>query len=132
MTLIPFVYRARLARVVDGDTVDLWVDRGFRDYTERRFRLLGVNAAEMHAKDAAEREKAQAAKEWLETTLGVAMERAVELWVQDSAGPWPFLIRTEKADAFGRWLADIWIGDVNVSVAMLAAGHAKPYERSRS
>ena len=43
-----WVYRARLVKVIDGDTIDVYLDAGFHGYREERLRLLGVNAPEVH------------------------------------------------------------------------------------
>jgi len=117
-----FHYRARCVRVVDGDTADLVVDVGFHQTATLRLRLLGVDTPEMHAKDPAERERAVLARQYLIQALkpGLALP-------QD----WPLRIRTEKSDAFGRWLADIWLADSGVSVngELLKLGHAVEFKR---
>jgi len=41
-----YEYRANVDRWVDGDTVDMVVDLGFRITTHQRFRLLGVDTPE--------------------------------------------------------------------------------------
>ena len=41
-----YEYRAKLKRVVDGDTVDFVVDLGFHVHTTIRTRLLGVDTPE--------------------------------------------------------------------------------------
>lgn len=41
-----YTYNAIVDRWVDGDTVDLFVDLGFRVITHQRFRLLGVDTPE--------------------------------------------------------------------------------------
>lgn len=41
-----YEYRATVDRWVDGDTVDMNVDLGFRITTHQRFRLLGVDTPE--------------------------------------------------------------------------------------
>lgn len=47
--LTPYVYYARLSRVIDGDTVDLDLDFGY-DFERKqvRVRLLDVDTAEVH------------------------------------------------------------------------------------
>lgn len=119
-----FNYRARCLRVIDGDTVDLQVDLGFHMTASLRFRLLGVDAPELHAKDLPERERAVAAKQYLVTSL------LPTPFVGDSAS-WPLLVHTEKADSFGRWLADVWIAESGVSVGgeLMKLGHAAEYRR---
>ncbi len=82
----------KLIRVVDGDTVDLEVDLGFRLKTIHRFRLRGYNAPEARGP---EFHLGQAAKLRLDEVLEMAMG---------------IRITTHKADSFGRWLCDVEIG----------------------
>lgn len=42
----PALWRCRLVRVLDGDTVDVLVDRGFEDQTTMTIRLQAVHAPE--------------------------------------------------------------------------------------
>jgi micrococcal nuclease len=114
-----FVYRARAVRVVDGDTCDLIVDLGFRMTTTQRFRLLGVDTPELHSKDTYERERAVAAMQALTSMLA------------QGTGDWPLLIRTQKSDSFGRWLAEIWVenNSLHVNDALLAGGYAVPFKK---
>jgi micrococcal nuclease len=115
-----FVYRARCLRVVDGDTADLLVDLGFRMTTIQRFRLLGIDTPEMNAKDTYERERAVAATQALTSMLS-----------SGTGGDWPLLVRTQKADSFGRWLAEIWVegAGVNVNAKLLEGGYAVPFKK---
>lgn len=52
--LVPFTYRARVRRVVDGDTIRVDLDLGFgimmrgEDGGGMAIRLLGINARELH------------------------------------------------------------------------------------
>lgn len=41
-----WAYRAKVERVIDGDTLDVTVDAGFANYRTERLRLLGVNTPE--------------------------------------------------------------------------------------
>lgn len=41
-----YTYRATIDRWIDGDTVDMLVDLGFRITTHQRFRLIGVDTPE--------------------------------------------------------------------------------------
>ena len=47
----------------------------------------------------------------------------------DGDGEWPFVVRTEKADSFGRWLAEVHRTDDPVSLtdAIIATGHGVAY-----
>lgn len=42
-----YVYRAKILRVVDGDTVDAEVDLGFHTKVTMKLRLYGINAPEV-------------------------------------------------------------------------------------
>ena len=59
-----FWYSATVRRVIDGDTVELMVDLGFRHYTKMRVRVYGVDTPELRSRDADEKVKAQAAKKF--------------------------------------------------------------------
>ena len=84
-------YKANVSRVVDGDTVDAIVDLGFHTFAVHRFRLMGYNAPELRG---SERSKGKVASHALEELLLPHSE---------------VLIKTYKADSFGRYLADIFL-----------------------
>lgn len=94
-----FSYPARAIHVVDGDTIDVILDLGLRLTSTQRLRLLGVNTPELHSKDLETRTAALAAKQFTTDMLAS--------WQPHDADPWPLLVATSKADAFGRWLADV-------------------------
>lgn len=95
-----FQYSVKLIKVVDGDTLDLEVDLGFKVFKKERFRLYGVNTPEIFGvkKDSEEYQKGLAAKEF------------VEKWF---AQPGNFFIESfdgkhlESQDKYGRWLANV-------------------------
>lgn len=106
-----YEYKATLKRVVDGDTVWLRVDLGFRTWVEADFRMLGIDAAERVGVNA-NPVLAAAAKAYLE---GLISGR--ELTIQ-----------TYKPDKYGRWLVKIYLQDgTDVNAAMIGAGHAVVY-----
>lgn len=43
-----YIYKAFIINVVDGDTFDAIVDMGFKMTTEQRFRVIGMDAPEIH------------------------------------------------------------------------------------
>jgi endonuclease YncB( thermonuclease family) len=116
-------------RVIDGDTIDVFVDCGFREYKVMRLRLAGINAPEMHSQDPIARLAAQAAKTWLTSLLKPEENKLVMV------GPtceWPLRVVTYKdPDSFGRWIADVFIqgadGETSVNAMALDLGHATPY-----
>jgi micrococcal nuclease len=122
-----FAYRARLVKVVDGDTIDVEIDRGFRDVLTQRLRLLGVNTPEMHDADPIKRAAAVAAKDYVIAWCDAAL--AASLVTGDK---WELRIQTEKDDAFGRYLCRVWKADaypsgVDLSAFLIADGHGVPF-----
>lgn len=88
------VFRAQCVHVVDGDTYDVILDLGFRQYALVTLRLLGVDTAELSSRVDAERVAARAAR-----------DRANELLLGRS-----ILVRSYKdRQTFGRYVAEIWL-----------------------
>jgi len=84
-----YEYDATIIEVIDGDTFSAFVDLGFYTYCRQHFRLVDYYAPES---DGSER------------TLGIIGKAKLEEYLK--AGN-TVRIRTEKADSFGRWLADV-------------------------
>jgi micrococcal nuclease len=57
-----YQYKAKLDRVVDGDTVDAMIDCGFSTFKKERIRLHGIDAPESRTRDKAEKKRGLAAK----------------------------------------------------------------------
>jgi micrococcal nuclease len=111
-----WTYRARPIRVVDGDTIDVDIDVGFRITMRHRLRLLGVNTPEPRG---ATRDAGRAATEFVLDWMDAAAE------IDDE---WPVTVTTIEADSFGRWLADVRNReDESLSHRLLDSGHAVPY-----
>jgi micrococcal nuclease len=110
----PFVYRLKvLAKVVDGDTVDLDLDLGFSLTLRQRVRLYGVDAPELRSKDPAEKARAQESQAF------------VSQWF---AQPGAVLVRTTKEEKYGRMLADCYReGAPSLCTELLERGLAQPY-----
>jgi len=109
-----FDYRAKLVRVVDGDTVDLDIDLGFHIHTHERVRLTGINTPELHSPLETERVKAKAAAEFLTTLLGG------ELVVKTSR---------DSQEKYGRFLARLYsTSGVCANDEMVKSGHAVAYD----
>lgn len=94
-----YLYNATITNVVDGDTVDAVVDLGFTVSTKIRFRLYGVDTPETNSSDAVVRAAGMAAKRFVADKL---LDKQVTL-------------RSYKTDKYGRWLAEIFIGD-NITI----------------
>lgn len=109
-------FRGVIENWVDGDTVDVLVDLGFLTYTKIRFRLAGLDTAELKSKDD---EKA---------VLAAKAHNFVQHWAPKSTVVYIASTKTEK---FGRWLAEIYktgMAGESVNEALLREGLAKPYK----
>jgi endonuclease YncB( thermonuclease family) len=82
-----YLYKATIISVVDGDTLLLDVDLGFKVFKKQRVRLTQINAKEMSTKEG------QKAFEYLQN-LAANLEIIA--------------IKTNKIDIYGRYLADIF------------------------
>ena len=60
-----YEYNIRVDRVVDGDTIDCWIDMGYNLQIHKRIRFAGVNAPETRTRDKEEKKLGLIAKEWL-------------------------------------------------------------------
>lgn len=102
MPLHAWVFNAQAKRFVDGDTLDVMLDQGMHTLRLERLRLWGVNAPE---RKGATREAGDAAlryvMDWVTVHRRAHNTDSAEL-------EWPFRVQTEKADAFGRYLAYVW------------------------
>jgi endonuclease YncB( thermonuclease family) len=102
----------RIVRVVDGDSLEVDVDLGFRMTCRMPLRLAHVDAPERG------------------TTAG----KAARAWLSELLDPirfgMPLLVRTYKPyDKYGRWLAEVILpSGESVAELMVTAGHAVPYE----
>lgn len=95
-----YEYHASLMNVVDGDTIDVTVDLGFRIHREIRLRLQDIDTHETYG----------VSKDSDEYQQGMVETQFVEEWLhagETDEYEWPFVIRTEKKGKFGRYLAEV-------------------------
>ena len=144
-----WTYKARLLRVVDGDTYDFEVDMGFYMRCSQRFRLLGVDTPELRRGSEKSKQAGRDATEFVKQVLGDAFEYIHPSDDRDSfagarGSEFPLEITTHKSDSFGRWLVDVrfgmWApGDdpddppvlADLGTLLLEAGHAVPYKKKK-
>lgn len=104
-------YRAVVRHHVDGDTVDVLMDRGWNDYPYCTVRVLGVDCPEKNR--AATREAGLAALAYVQDILPVGSR------VRLHTEPDP--------DSFGRYLARVELEDGrDLTDLIIAAGHGVP------
>lgn len=110
-----FHYRAKVLRVVDGDTVDVLIDLGFDLHNKTRVRLYGINTPEVRTRDKREKARGLAAKERLKEMLRLNRNECV------------IRTRLDKKGKFGRLLGTLFVGEKDLNEALYAEGHAERY-----
>ena len=121
-TFDKYIYRAKLERVVDGDTVDALIDVGFDIWVKKRIRFMGLDTWECRTRNLEEKKKGLAAK-----------ARTKELLESISSKPGFFRIKSHGVGKYGRVLAEIYIQDkegntINVNKKLINEGHAYIYD----
>lgn len=104
-----YEYNGVVIKVIDGDTIDVDFDLGFYVHKIERVRLARINAPEMS------------------TPAGPPAKN----YLIDLIAGKPVRITTtaEKSyDKYGRYIAEVWIGDVDVNQKMLDSGNAVLYK----
>lgn len=88
-----YKYDAKILRIVDGDTVDVEIDLGFKLYTIQRCRLEGINTPESRTKNLEEK------------ALGLRVKK----YLIDRISGKTVLLGVKKQGKFGRYLIIIWM-----------------------
>ena len=117
-----YIYRAKLDRVVDGDTIDAMIDVGFDIWVKKRIRYMGVDTWESRTRDLDEKKKGLAAK-----------ARNKELLEKVSAKSGYFRLKSYGVGKYGRVLGELFIMDANgvqihINDTLISEGHAYVYE----
>tara|TARA_R100001082_G_scaffold99882_1_gene68770 strand:+ start:138 stop:653 length:516 start_codon:yes stop_codon:yes gene_type:complete len=116
-----YIYRAKLDRVVDGDTVDAMIDLGFNTWVKRRIRFHGLDTWECRTRNLEEKKKGLAAK-----------ARTKELLTQVTSKPGYFRVKSHGVGKYGRVLGELFIKDtednqININETLMEEGHAHSY-----
>jgi micrococcal nuclease len=120
-----FEYQAKLKRVVDGDTIDAYIDLGFNVHVDKRIRFMGIDTPESRTRDLIEKRYGLGAKyrliEMLESNDNI------------------FIVKSHGTGKYGRVLGELFItqGDgpsneteftrINVNQTLVKEGHAVAY-----
>jgi len=111
-----FEYNGTLIRVLDGDTIDCYIDLGFDLKIKKRIRYMGIDTWESRTRDKEEKVKGLAAK-----------ARNKELL---EAGT--FKIISHGTGKFGRVLGEVFVETENglesVNQILINEGHAYEYD----
>ena len=117
-----YIYRAKLDRVVDGDTVDAMIDVGFDIWVKKRIRYKGLDAWESRTRDLEEKKVGLAAK-----------ARNKQLIEEVSDKPGYFRLKSYGLGKYGRVLGELFIIDkegkqICINDALITEGHAYVYD----
>lgn len=112
-----YTYKAKLIRVVEGDTIDADIDLGFDLSIRQRIKLFGISTPDPKSKDLDIKEKGLAVK-----------SKLIELLTKE------FVVETihNKRGKYGRTMGIIYIKDdnnqlVNLNQMLIDLGLAKDY-----
>lgn len=105
-------YKARIDRVVDGDTVDVFMALGFGSWREERVRIVGIDTPETRTRDLNEKRMGMMAKVRVVGMCPVGCE---------------VVLRGAERGKYGRILADIIVDDVSVAETLIAERLAVAY-----
>ena len=100
-----YIYRAKLDRVVDGDTIDAMIDVGFDIWVKKRIRYMGIDTWESRTRDLEEKKFGLLAKDWLGNHLNDDIVISTEL--------------DNEKGKFGRVLGTVWAEGININEKMI-------------
>ena len=99
-----YTYRASLNRVIDGDTIDVYINVGFYTAMRKRLRFLDLDTEELRSSDIRRRELAKVAK----ARVIELLEGASKIYVQT---------KMDSTGKYGRLLAYVWyMGEDGVAI----------------
>ena len=121
-----YEYKAIVERVVDGDTIDVIIDLGFKTWKKVRVRMEGINTPESRTRDLEEKKRGLAAK-----------DRLVEILKYNNN---ECTLKVSGVGKFGRAIASVYVDTlspssdqssitiVNVNKQLIEEGHAVAYD----
>lgn len=109
-----FTYNCRIARIVDGDTIDVDIDLGFGIWkTNERIRLWQIDTPECRTIDKEEKKYGLIAKNFVEQHLPIGKI---------------FELQTLEKDKFGRYLGAVFVKNrLSINDMLLKANLAVKY-----
>lgn len=118
-----YVYRCKVLRVVDGDTLDVDLDLGFSVRLLSRVRLMGIDTPESRTRNLHEKKLGLAAKARLKELISEAMPLPGKRGRKDIA------IKTAKVGRgkFGRILASLLVNGLDCNEILINEDHARRY-----
>ena len=112
----PYIYNARLIRVVDGDTADAWIDCGFNISVKKRIRFMGVDTWECRTRNLEEK------------ALGLKAKAYTTEMLERNEGK--FLVKSHGVGKYGRLLGELFVDgeDKSLNDLLKENGHAYEYD----
>jgi micrococcal nuclease len=116
-----YIYKIKLDRVVDGDTIDAHIDLGFDVSVKKRIRFMGINTPESRTRDLEEKARGLAAKDRVKQLL---------------EGADVIQLESHGVGKYGRCLGELSIDVVdgkqgltlvNINELLIKEGHAVEY-----
>ena len=117
-----YTYKIKLDRVIDGDTIDAYIDLGFDISVKKRIRFKGINTPESRTRDLEEKARGLAAKDRLKNIL---------------EGANTIQLNSYGVGKYGRCLGELHVDVVdvkecltleNVNELLIKEGHAVEYD----
>ena len=110
-----YEYKAKVIKIVDGDTMDVDIDVGFKIHFIERIRLFGINTPETYGvkHNSEEYAKGIKSKEWAIKNL-----EGKEITIKTIK---------DKKGKYGRYLAIIIKDEININNKMVELGLAKKH-----
>ena len=120
-----YEYKAIVDRVVDGDTIDVTIDLGFKTWKKVRVRMEGINTPESRTRDLEEKKLGLAAKARLQEILEHNNNKCV--------------LKVSGVGKFGRALSTVFVESlsplngedgvtlIDVNKQLITEGHATEY-----
>ena len=111
-----YKYKAKVVKIVDGDTIDVVIDLGFKISTHQRIRLEGINTPETYnvKRNSEEYKKGMAAKNFVIQRIGANNNDVIIATNRDTG-------------KYGRYIGAIWLADNTKSLndELVEKGFAK-------
>ena len=116
-----YIYRGKLDRVIDVDTIDAMIDVSFDIWVKKRIRYKGIDTWESRTRDLEEKKLGLTAKERNKELLEVLSDK-----------PGYFRLKSYGVGKYGMVLGEIFIMDKNenticINNQLITEGHAYEY-----
>ena len=120
-----YEYKAVVDRVVDGDTIDVTIDLGFKVWKKMRVRMEGINTPESRTRDLEEKKRGLAAKDRLKNILEFNNNKCI-LKVS-GVGKYGRALATVLVESLSPLNGEDGVTLIDVNRQLIEEGHAVEY-----